>query len=296
VRYLLKTRREIVYEASKGYKKLSKKEKTERLDNLIAITGYNRDYASRLLSQSGRCVYVKDISGKSYRLIGDARKKKKRSRKRKYDTEVFKVLKHIWAIMDYPCGKRLSSCMSWLVPKLEVCGEIELEEEVREKLLTISASTIDRLLKGEKKKIALKSRKSTKPGTLLKNQIEVRTFADWNKAKVGFMEMDLVSHEGGNPRGDFAFSLTLTDVCSGWTENRAVKNRAQKWTFEALDNIKKRLPFSIKGLDSDNDSTFINYHMLHYCEENHITFTRSRAGNKNDGCYVERYLVYSEKN
>ncbi len=159
---------------------------------------------------------------------------------------------------------------------------------MREKLLTISASTIDRLLKGEKKKMALKSRKSTKPGTLLKNQIEVRTFADWNRAKVGFMEMDLVSHEGGNPRGDFAFSLTLTDVCSGWTENRAVKNRAQKWTFEAIDIIKKRLPFSIKGLDSDNDSTFINHHMLHYCEENHITFTRSRAGNKNDGCYVEQ--------
>ena len=288
MRYLLQTRREIVYEASKGYKKLSKKEKTERLDNLIAITGYNRDYASRLLSQSGRCVYVKDVSGRSYRLVGDVRKKKKCFRKRKYDTEVFKVLKQIWAIMDYPCGKRLFPCMSWLVPKLEAWGEIEIEEEVREKLLTISASTIDRLLKGEKKKMALKSRKSTKPGTLLKNQIEVRTFADWNKAKVGFMEMDLVSHEGGNPRGDFAFSLTLTDVCSGWTENRAVKNRAQKWTSEALDIIKERLPFPIKGLDSDNDSTFINYHMLRYCEENHITFTRSRAGNKNDGCYVEQ--------
>lgn len=288
MRLSMQARREIIYEASKGYKKLSKKEKTERLDNLIAITGYNRDYASRLLSQSGRCVYVKDISGKSYRLIGDVRKKKKCSRKRKYDTEVFKVLKQIWAIMDYPCGKRLAPCMSWLVPKLEVCGEIKVEEEVREKLLTISASTIDRLLKGEKKKIALKSRKSTKPGTLLKNQIEVRTFSDWNKAKVGFMEMDLVSHEGGNPKGDFAFSLTLTDVCSGWTENRAVKNRAQKWTFKALDTIKERLPFPIKGLDSDNDSTFINHHMLHYCEENHITFTRSRAGNKNDGCYVEQ--------
>ncbi len=284
----MKTRREIVYEASKGYKKLSKKEKTERLDNLVAITGYNRDYASRLLSQHDRCVYVKDISGKSYRLVGDVRKKEKRSRKRKYDTEVFKALKQIWAIMDYPCGKRLAPCMSWLVPKLEAFGEIKIEQEVREKLLTISASTIDRLLKGEKKKMALKSRKSTKPGTLLKNQIEVRTFADWNRAKVGFMEMDLVSHEGGNPRGDFAFSLTLTDVCSGWTENRAVKNRAQKWTFEAIDIIKKRLPFSIKGLDSDNDSTFINHHMLHYCEENHITFTRSRAGNKNDGCYVEQ--------
>ncbi len=91
----MQTRREIVYEASKGYKKLSKKEKTERLDNLIVITGYNRDYASRLLSQHGRWVYVKDVSGRSYRLVGDARKKKKRSRKRKYDAEVFKVLKHI---------------------------------------------------------------------------------------------------------------------------------------------------------------------------------------------------------
>jgi len=97
---------------------------------------------------------------------------------------------------------------------------------VREKLLTISASTIRCLLKGEKKKMAPKSRKSTKPGTLLKNQIEVRTNALWNEAKVGFMEMDLVSHEGGNAKGDFAFSLTLTDVCSSWTENRAVKNRA----------------------------------------------------------------------
>ncbi|MDI3542541.1 MAG: hypothetical protein PWP57_144 [Candidatus Atribacteria bacterium] len=284
----MQARREIVYETSKGYKKLSKKEKAERLDNLVAITGYNRDYASRLLSQSGRCIYVKDVSGRSYRLIGDARKNKKRSRKKKYDTEVFKVLKQIWAIMDYPCGKRLAPCMSWLIPKLEICGEIKIKGEVREKLLTISASTIDRLLKEEKKKIALRSRKSTKPGTLLKNQIEVRTFSDWNNTKVGFMEMDLVSHEGGNPRGDFAFSLTLTDIHCGWTENRAVKNRAQKWTREALDTIKARLPFPIKGLDSDNDSTFINYHMLRYCEENHITFTRSRAGNKNDGCYVEQ--------
>jgi len=190
--------------------------------------------------------------------------------------------------MDYPCGKRLAPCMSWLVPKLEAFEEIEIEEEVREKLLTISASTIRCLLKGEKEKMAIRSRKSTKPGTLLKNQIEVRTNALWNNTKVGFMEMDLVSHEGGNPKGDFAFSLTLTDVCSGWTENRAVKNRAQKWTCEAIDIIRDRLPFSIKGLDSDNDSTFINYHMLHYCEENHITFTRSRAGNKNDGCYVEQ--------
>jgi len=105
---------------------------------------------------------------------------------------------------------------------------------------------------------------------------------------VGFMEMDLVSHEGGNPKGEFAYTLTLTDLCSGWTENKAVKNRAQKWTFEAIGFIGHKLPFLIKGLDSDNDNVFINAHMLRYCEENGITFTRSRIGNKNDRYYVEQ--------
>jgi len=243
-----------------------------------------------LLSLQGKSIYLKSGSGRSYRLVADVRKAKKRPRrKKKYDEEVLKILKKIWVIMDFPCGKRLAPCMSWLVPKLEAFGEIEIGScEVRDKLLSISASTIDRLLKGEKRRVELKKRKSTKPGSLLKSQISIRTFADWDDAKVGFMEMDLVSHEGGNPSGEYAFTLTLTDVCSGWTENRAVKNRAQKWTFEAIGIIRQKLPFSLKGLDSDNDSTFMNAHLFRYCEENEITFTRSRVGNKNDGCYVEQ--------
>jgi len=287
----MQARREIIWKESKGYNKLSKKEKMTRLDSVVAVTGYNRDYASRLLSIQDKITYVKDgSSGRFYRLVADARKAKKRPRrKKKYDEEVLEILKKIWVIMDFPCGKRLAPCMSWLVPKLEAFGEIEIGSyEVRKKLLSISAASIDRLLKGEKRKLSLKKRKSTKPGSLLKDQISVRTFADWDDAKVGFMEMDLVSHEGGNPSGEYAFTLTLTDVCSGWTENRAVKNRAQKWTFEAIGIIRQKLPFSLKGLDSDNDSTFINAHLFRYCEENEITFTRSRVGNKNDGCYVEQ--------
>jgi len=222
--------------------------------------------------------------------VADVRKTKKRpKRMKKYDKEVLKVLKKIWSIMNCPCGKRLAPCMNWLVPKLEALGEIEIvSNDTRQKLLAISPSSIDRLLKKKKRKSSLKKRKSTKPGSLLKNQISVRTFADWNEAKVGFMEMDLVSHEGGNPKGEFAFTLTLTDVCSGWTENKAVKYRAQKGAFEAINLIRKKLPFSLKGLDSDNDNVFINSHMLRYCEENGITFTRARVGNKNDCCYVEQ--------
>jgi hypothetical protein len=217
----MQARREIIWKESKGYNKLSKKEKMARLDSVVAVTGYNRDLFLRLLSIQDKSTYAKSgSSGRSYRLVADARKAKKRPRrKKKYDEEVLEILKKIWVIMDFPCGKRLAPCMSWLVPKLEAFGEIEIGSyEVRKKLLSISAASIDRLLKGEKRKLSLKKRKSTKPGSLLKDQISVRTFADWDDAKVGFMEMDLVSHEGGNPSGEYAFTLTLTDVCSGWTQ------------------------------------------------------------------------------
>ena len=134
----------------------------------------------------------------------------------------------------------------------------------------------------------LKARSVTKPGTLLKQKIPVRTFADWDDARPGFMEMDMVAHEGGNPGGEYALTLNLTDVSSGWTELRAVKNKAQKWVFEALGLIRSRLPFPLLGLDSDNDSAFINHHLYDYCQDEDITFTRSRPPRKNDNCFVKQ--------
>jgi hypothetical protein len=122
----------------------------------------------------------------------------------------------------------------------------------------------------------------------LKSQIPIRTWADWNEDQPGFVEIDLVGHEGGNSSGDFCSTLTVTDIATGWTENRTVKNKAQRWVFEELTEISAAFPFPVRGIDSDNGSEFINDQLLRYCETNKITFTRSRPGNKNDGAHVEQ--------
>ena len=152
----------------------------------------------------------------------------------------------------------------------------------------MSAATIDRRLAGERAKYQLKGRCTTKPGSLLKSQIPVRTWADWNDARPGFVEIDLVSHDGGNPAGQFAFTLTVTDIATGWTENRSVPSKAAKGVLAALNDIACKMPFPVLGVDSDNGSEFINVTLLQSCERHQITFTRARPGNKNDGCHVEQ--------
>ena len=194
----------------------------------------------------------------------------------------------VWAILDCPCGKRLIAALPDTVKALEKHGEIDLGDPVRSRLLSMSASTADRLLASERKKMELKGRSGTKPGSLLKHQIPIKTFADWDDAKVGFMEIDLVGHDGGNISGDYCQSLDATDVASGWNKQRAIKNKARKWTFAALEEIRERLPFPLMGIDSDNGSEFINLHLVEYCEKEKITFTRGRPYRKNDGCYVEQ--------
>jgi len=175
-----------------------------------------------------------------------------------------------------------------MIEKLEKHEELVLPPEVRQKLLTISPATIDRLLQKEKRRLNGSSRSLTKPGTLLKHQIPIRTFANWDEKRPGFCEMDLVAHDGGNPSGDFCQTLTVTDIHTGWTEIQAVQNRAQKWVFEALKQIRERLPFPLLGIDSDNGGEFINHQLLRYCQKEQITFTRSRPSKKNDNCYVEQ--------
>ena len=166
--------------------------------------------------------------------------------------------------------------------------EIKVTREIKKKLLRISASTIDRILKPERKKYELKGRSLTKPGTLLKHQIPIRTFSEWDEQRPGFVEIDLVGHEGGNPRGDFIQTLNVTDVCTGWTEMQAVKNKAQIWVFEALKDIRGKLPFDLLGIDSDNGGEFINDHLVRFCHEERINFTRSRSYRKNDNCFIEQ--------
>jgi len=278
----------VIREVAKRYQGSSKKKKMALLDEYVHLTGYHRSYGSYLLRNYGRKVLLR-IKGKLIQIVfGESRPRVKRRRKKIYDEKVLKALKPIWLISDCLCGKRLAPFLGELLAKLEQFKEIKLEEEVREKLLQISAATIDRLLKEERKKYELKGKARTKPGTLLKHQIPVRTYKEWNEKLPGFVEIDLVGHDGGDPSGDFLQTLDVTDVLTGWTETRAIRNKAQRWVFEALLRIKSQLPFALLGIDSDNGSEFINHHLFRYCRDNQITFTRSRRDRQNDNCFVEQ--------
>lgn len=285
MRLTMKERRSVTRAIASRYQKASKKQKGVILDEFTELTGYTRCYASYLLGRHGKRVRIKG----NIVVVGDLKvKTRRRNRHKVYDSNVLDALKKIWLIMDCICGKRLAPVLKEVIGVLQRHEEIELESNVREKLLSISPATIDRLLKEEKKKWALRSRSGTKPGTLLKHQIPIRTFSQWDEQRPGFMEMDLVGHDGGDSSGDYMQTLDMTDVCTGWTETQAVKNKARVWVFEALKQIRDRLPFPLLGIDSDNGSEFINSHLYHYCQKEEITFTRARAYRKNDNCYVEQ--------
>jgi hypothetical protein len=271
----MKERQSVTAIVATRYQKASKKEKNTILHEFTQLTGYNRCYAAFLLRSHGKKLRI----NQKIVLVGDLKKKAKRNRQRTYDYKVLLALKKIWFIMDCICGKRLAPILNELVPVLERFGEIELE---------ISPATIDRILSEDKKKQALKARAKTKPGTLLKHKIPIKTFSQWDDQRPGFVEADLVGHEGGEPCGDYIQTLDMTDICTGWTETQAVKNKAQVWVFEAIEQIKERLPFPLLGIDSDNGGEFINSHLYRYCQKEEITFTRARAYRKNDNCYVEQ--------
>lgn len=280
----MEERRILVKNQARSYQRSGKKEKTAILNRFVEATGYNRVYAARVLRTHGRRRHL----GKGVVAQGDAAGVFKRGRGREYGPELIEPLAKIWENLDYLCGKRLAPGLPGAVESLERHGEIELGEEEREKLLRMSASTIDRLLSGKRAESVLKGRSGTKPGTLLKSQIPIRTFAEWDEEKPGFVEIDLVAHEGGCGSGDFTQTLDVTDIHTGWSEQAAVLNKAQIWVFEALLEIRSRLPFPLLGIDSDNGGEFINHHLWEYCEQEGITFTRSRPHRKNDNCFVEQ--------
>ena len=280
----MKERKVVTKAMAEQYRHGSKGTKNRLLDQFTQATGYNRSYASRLLRNHGRLVRMSP----TVVVQGDVRARTTRTVKRKYDGETIQALARIWEMLDYISGKRLAAALPAVLEQLAVFRELRLKKAVQKKLLEMSPATMDRVLKPERQKYAIKGRSRTKPGTLLKHQVPIRTYSDWDDLKPGFLEMDLVGHDGGRAEGDYCFTLNITDVATGWTELAAVPNKAQKWVFEALQQLRERLPFTVLGLDSDNGSEFINHHLVAYCTEHHITFTRSRPFRKNDNCYVEQ--------
>ena len=243
------------------------------LDELCANTGWHRNHARKALKAALRPKVVAP---------------RRSPRPPTYGPNVIAALTACWLVLGMPAGKRLAPMLDELVAVLRHFGELVIDDDTAELLVSMSAATIDRRLAGERAKRQLKGRRATKPGSLLRSQIPVRTWADWDDARPGFVEIDLVSHDGGNPLGPFAFTLTVTDVATGWTENRSVPSKDAKCVLGALESIANKMPFPILGVDSDNGAEFINVYLFLWCRKREITFTRARPTNKNDGCHVEQ--------
>lgn len=285
MRLKMKARQEVTVATAGQYRGAGKKEKGKILEQFVSTTGYSRWYARFVLRNEGR-----RLQADKQTILLAVRSKSRAPRKRAalYDEKVRAALVKLWRMMDYICGKRLQPILSDLLTILERHNEFSCDRETRAKLLRISAASIDRLLKAERRKHELRGRSGTKPGTLLKKQIPIRTFAEWDDQQPGFVEIDLVGHDGGIAAGDYCQTLDLTDIATTWTETMAVRNKAQAWVFEALKKLRKNLPFPLLGVDSDNGSEFINQHLAEYCEREKLSFTRSRPYRKNDNCFVEQ--------
>lgn len=266
-------RKAVTKQLAHRYARASKSVKGHILDEVCALTGWTRRHARRALTNARTATSVQAP---------------RRPRERIYGPEVLEPLRVVWATMNGPSGKRLAPFMAEIVGALQRHGELELDESIRAKLLRMSSATIDRALAADRARLQIKGRSGTKPGSILRRQIPIRTFAEWDDARPGFCEVDLVAHDGGFAFGEYCQTLDLTCVATGWTEPRALKNKAQRWVHAAIEEISGTLPFPLLGLDSDNGSEFINMQLFAYCEDNAITFTRSRPYRKNDNCYVEQ--------
>lgn len=266
------SKRELHGEVQARYLKASKVEKQKILDEFTATTGYHRKYAIRILKR------------------GYKRRPalcKTKGRTAIYRGEVVEALEQIWEIYGRICSKRLHPYLPEGIKVLERCGELTCSAETKELLLRISRSSIDRCLVPARfnKPQGLST---TKPGSLLKKNIPIRIFADWSEDKPGFLEVDLVAHCGDSVAGQFLYTLTCTDLCTGWTEPMALPRRSQEAVCAAIDAMRQDLPFDLLGIDSDNGSEFINDLLYRYCLDEKITFTRSRPYHKNDQAHVEQ--------
>ena len=263
-------KQELLAAIRERYRGSSKRDKTRILDEFITVTGHHRKHAIRLLAQSGE----------------DGERISVRRGRRIYDDAVREAAILIWEASDRICGKRLKAALPHLVDSMERHGHLDLDIEVRSRLLSASAATLDRLLKPVKSRVS--SRRKRRRNLDRGRHIPVRTFADWNKPPPGFLEIDLVAHCGDNMCGSFVYSLVATDVCTGWTEAVPLLAREQSLVVAGLEAIAAQLPFPVRGIDSDNDSVFINDTLTGYCSAGVIEFTRSRAYRKNDQAWIEQ--------
>ncbi len=251
------------------YHKSSRQEKKQMLNEFCEVCRYNRKYAIWLLNEPPK----------------DDKPNPAKKRNYTYGHRVISILETIWETAGYPWSTRLKSALPLWIPWCR--QRFHLTPELEQQLFSISAATIDRRLKPKKYRIKKRIYNCTRPGTLLKHQIPIKT-DNWDVNEPGLLEIDLVAHCGSSAEGDFVYSLNCTDIHTTWTGTRAIMGKSQFETFQALKKIIDSFPFPIKGIDSDNGSEFINWHLVKFCNEHNIQFTRSRPYKKDDNAHIEQ--------
>jgi hypothetical protein len=251
------------------YTAAAAKEKRKMLEQFIAATGYHEKSAIRILNSAAV-----------------AKRRGSRQRASIYDEAVRAALIVLWEASDRVCGKRLKALLPILLPALERNGHLKLDEQIRAKLLSMSAATVDRLLRAPRRTGQTKRRTRAEPEP--RRRIKMRTFADWNDPAPGSMEMDLVAHCGSVNRGSYVHSLVLTDIASGWTEAAPIVVREGGLVVETVERVRAGLPFALRALDVDNGSEFVNDRLIEYCLSHGIELTRSRPYRKNDQAWIEQ--------
>jgi hypothetical protein len=268
------TRRELLEALVSRYRNSAKKDKKRILDEFVAVSGYHRKHATRLLS------------GKRCNVCNQGSTNKSQGKGRIYDEAVKEALIVTWEAADRICGKRLKSILPELVAAMQRHGHLDLDPQIMKRLLSVSAATIDRLLAPIHKKTRA-HRKRRKPSEANK-AIAVRTFADWRDPKPGYLEIDFALHCGDSTAGSFIHTLVATDVCSGWTECVPLLAKEQSLVIEGLKILMRQIPFPVLGIDSDNDTAFVNNTLLEFCAIHNLEFTRCRSYHKNDQAWVEQ--------
>jgi len=268
-----KSREEVLRVMRERYARRGREARKKLLDEFCELCGYERKYAIKLLGGKRRA---------------EGRVRGKSGSKPKYEEPERRVLKVIWLACEQPCGKRLKAAVPIWLPDYELEHGL-IDPQVRARVMKISPASLDRLLSDCRAKLGSRGRCGTRPGTLLRKQIPIRT-EHWDVSGPGWLEADTVAHCGESMAGDFCWSVTLTDVHTQWTETRAVWNKGQHAVQQRIAEVEAALPFSIVGFDSDNGGEFINWHLANYflLRKQAVAFTRSRAYRKNDNARVEQ--------
>jgi len=281
----LKERKKLTAITAKKYRSTNKKGKTKILDTFTEQTGYDRKYAIYILANEGK------IKGavRKVRLKATHKSKIKRAYPQFYDKAVQVALALIWEAFNYQCGKLLAPFLHENIDIIVSEPHFNASKEVIAKLGKISAATIDRLLKPNRAKLKIKGTSGTRAAAQhMKNLIPVLTYFECIEQGDGLWQIDLVQHDGGNPSGEFCYTLTITEVKNGWTVHYALKNKAFQWVYDALNHACSVLPLPVRILHSDNGGEFINNALMIWCKQKGIALTRSRGGKKNDNCFVEQ--------